>query len=358
MLKKDWLALVIIGIILGARVYFIINLEKPFHNGDQIRISTKVHSEPVRYENTQYLKLEGLKVYLPLYPEISYGDLIVVEGKVNLDKLEKPKLISNSVSQGNIYAFRRKLLDFYDNSLPTPNSSLIKGMVIGSKSGISKDFWDELKNSGTAHVVVASGMNVTLVAGFLINFLTIFFKRRYALILTFVGVWMYAILSGFDAPIVRAAIMGTIAFTAQELGKLDVSLRALTLSALVMIFINPMYISDVGFLLSFFATLGLMLFEPKINKKLKRLPSIIRVDLSTTLAAQIGVFPILIYSFGRFNILSPLANVLILWTVVPTTIIGMVGGLVGLIVPIVGKAILFTSYPLTSWFIGIVRIFG
>jgi len=351
-------SVVVVVVLLTLRFYYYFTTPAYYKDGDQIRIAAKVISEPIRYETAQYLKLHGLKVYLPLYPEISYGDRVTIEGQVHDDKLTNPKLISLEPSKGMIYRFRQKLIGFYERSLPNPHSALVSGMVIGSKSGLPNDFWDSLKNSGTAHVVVASGMNVSLVGGFLLSFFIIFFKRKKALIIALVGVWTYAVLSGFDAPIVRSAIMGSIAFSAQEVGRLNLSLRALVLSGIVMLFVNPGYITDAGFLLSFFATLGIILFESKIRVRLSKTPDIIRYDLSTTLAAQIGVVPLLYYFFGQFNVLSPVINTLVLWTVVPITIIGMISGLVGTVVPMVGRAVLLLSYPLTWWFVAVVNFFG
>ncbi len=356
--KNGWSMLIFLVLILGIRFYLYIYSPSTFKNGDIIRISSKVYSEPIRYETAQYLKLEGLKIYLPLYPEISYGDRIVVEGKVNQDKLEKPKLIKVSESDGYIYKFRKKLLNFYNTSLPTPHSALIAGMVIGSKSGIPNDFWEALKKSGTAHVVVASGMNIALIAGFLLSFFTLFFKRGKALLLTLIGIWMYAVLSGFDAPIVRAALMGSIGFSAQEFGRISQTIRTLVITGLIMILVKPEWAIDVGFLLSFFATLSIVLFQKKILKFLKSVPSIVREDFATTLAAQIGVAPILYFAFGQLNIFSPIINIIILWTVPPITIIGMLGGVAGLAVPTLGRLILFLVYPLTSWFISTVTLFS
>lgn len=369
MVAKRFFVLLIIFIFLGLRFYFYFTKPNPFNDGDRIRITTSVRSEPVKYENSQYLRLKGLKVYLPLYPEIIYGDKVVVEGVVDAAgpkglwprgeyKLKNPKLVSLKESKGLTYKFRNKLLDFYSSRLPKPHSSLIAGVAIGSKSGLPQDFWEILKNSGTAHVVVASGMNITLVGGFLLNFFILFMKRKSALVAALVGIWFYAILSGFDAPIVRAGIMGTIAFSAQVLGRVNFALRALLISGILMLLLNPGYIIDAGFLLSFFATLGLILFENNIRKRLTGVPPVIREDLSTTLAAQFGVVPLLYYFFGQFNVLSPIVNVLVLWTIVPITVLGMIAGIIGLIVPIVGTAVLYLTYPLTLWFVNIVQFFG
>ena len=344
--------------LLVVRVYFSFTKPIPYKQGNRVRITSRVTSEPIRYETSQYLELDNLKINLPLYPEISYGDSVVIEGKIDEDKLKNAKLVKIEEANRVLYKFREKLISFYNLSLPEPHSALIAGVTIGSKASIPNDFWEVLKNTGTAHVCVASGMNVALVAGFLINFFIFLFKRGRALIFALIGIWFYAVLSGFDAPIIRAAVMGSIAFTAQELGRLNAALRSLLFAAFVMLMINPSWITDLGFLLSFFATLSIILFEGKIRKLIKFLPPGLKQDFSTTLSAQIGVAPILFISFGQFNPLSPFINAAVLWTVPLITIIGIIGGIAGLIFEPLGKLVLWLSFPLTSWFIGIVRTFG
>src|SRR3990172_11327687 len=128
------------------------------------------------------------------------------------------------------------------------------------------------------------------------------------MLLALLGIWSYAVISGFDAPIIRASIMGSLVFVAQEIGRLSLSIRALFLTAFVMLFTKPEWIYDIGFWLSFTATLSLILFEPRVDRVLRKIPGIIRKDLSTSLAAQVGVAPILYFGFGQFNPLSPLIN--------------------------------------------------
>jgi len=331
-----------------------------YKEGDRIRITSTVLSEPIKYETSQYFSLEGLKIYLDPYPEIFYGDRVVVEGTVDLTKkiLKNPRLIKKEKSDNLLFSFRQSIISFYQKSLSEPHASLVAGMTLGSKSSIPEDFWRQLKNTGTAHVIVASGMNVSLVASFLMAILLLFIPRVKAVFLALVGIWLYAAVSGFEAPIIRAAIMGSIAFSAVAIGRLNFALRALFVSAYIMLLVNPDWIQDLGFILSFAATASLIVFEKRVRSLVSFAPSVIKEDLSTTLAAQVGVFPILYYTFGYYNILSPLINALILWTVPIITIVGMIAGFAGLIFEPLGKALLFLIYPLTSWFIFIIRTFG
>jgi len=125
-----------------------------------------------------------------------------------------------------------------------------------------------------------------------------------------------------------------------------------------MLLYNPDWALDIGFVLSFVSTGSLMLFEKRIRVWLTRVPVILKEGLSTSLAAQIGVAPILFVTFGQFNIWSPIINALVLWTIPYIMILGSVGGVTGLIWPFLGKMILWLSYPLLWWFSTVVSIFN
>jgi competence protein ComEC len=322
-----------------------------------VRIKGRVLTEPVGYDYARFIKVNGLHAYVDLFPEINYGDKVVLEGIVEDSNLKNAKVIE-TVSGGGLYFIRQKILSIFKKGLPEPHASLVSGIVLGSKTDMPTEFWESLKATGTAHVVVASGMNVTLVTSFLVNSLVHFIKRQKAIIIALAGAWVYVILSGFDAPLVRAAIMGSIAFGAQGVGRLSMAFRALILSAGIMLFLKPEWVYDLGFILSFVATLSLIVFEPKISILLSKIPFVLKKDLATTIAAQIGATPILFVTFGNFNPLSPLANALVLWCVPPIMIIGGIAGIAGLAIPSFGQFITMLTLPFSAWFVGIVRVFS
>lgn len=329
-----------------------------YKNGDTVRITATVFSDPISYPNSQSLKAGGLKIYLPLFPEISYGDRITVEGNVSDGKLSDAKLISVRSSRGFGSGIRNKIINFYQKSLPQPMSGLTAGITLGSKGAIPAEFWNRVRSTGVAHVVVASGTNVTFVVSFLMISLTFFLSRRKAILFVILGIILYLYLSGFDAPLVRAAIMAFLVFVSEGSGRMIGSWRNLLLTAAVMLIVKPDWIVDIGFALSFVSTASIMLFEKKIEEKLKFVPKIVKEGLSTSLAAQVGVAPILFVTFGQFNILSPIINALVLWTIPFIMILGVLGGTIGLIIPTLGKLILWLSYPLSWWFTAVVDIFA
>jgi len=345
------------GLLFFLALFRVLTFKVPVTDGQKVKITTRVLQEPQRFSNYQKLILENLTVYLDPYPEIFYGDEVVVEGVISQNKLVNAKLLKLQESRAVLPTFRKSLINFYQNNLPEPHASLVAGITLGSKSGLGKDFWDKLKNTGVAHVVVASGTNITLVAGFLVGLTTLFLKRRLAIVFVLAGIWLYAVLSGFDAPIIRAAVMGSLAFTAQEVGRLAQSFRILVITGLLMLIIKPVWIRDLGFILSFVATGSLIAFQERINRKIQVLPAVIREGVSTSLAAQIGVAPILFVTFGAFNILSPVINALILWSVPLIMVVSGVAGLLGLIFPFLGRMVLYLTYPLTSWFVFVVNFF-
>lgn len=339
-------------------VFRYLSTNETYTDGQRLRITSTIYSEPIDYDDNQGIEVAGLRAYVPRYPLIQYQDRIVIEGTVKDGQLKDQVVLSIQKSDFIFVKLRNRLIAFIKAALPEPHASLIAGVVLGSKRGIPKVFWESLTKTSTAHVVVASGMNVTLLAGFLLSSLVTFVSRKKAVMVALIGVWVYAFLAGFDAPIVRAAIMGSIAFGAQSLGRMSQAVYALFLSAGAMLVVNPLWLTDLGFILSFSATLSLILFEAKVSKRLQVIPAIVRNDLSTSIAAQILVSPILFLAFGQINLLSPLINALVLWTIPPLTIIGMIASLLSLIIGSLATYVLYLTYPLSEWFVRIVGFFG
>lgn len=355
-LKKLKTVLVFISVV-GLIIWRYFSTRPVYKNGDIVRISSTVFSDPVRYQSSQCLKISGLKIYLPLTPEIYYGDKVIVEGIVNGEELIRPRLISQKVG-GSVSAFRNNLVSFYQKVLPEPMAGLIAGITLGAKKSLSSDFYNQTKITGVAHVVVASGTNISFVASFLMGVMTLFLPRRKAILFVLFGIVIYLFISGFDAPLIRAAIMSTFLLFGQGLGRVVSTFRIFIMTMSGMLLFKPEWITDIGFLLSFASTASLLIFEGKIRKKLAKIPGVFREGLSTSLAAQIGVAPILFVTFREFNILSPLINALVLWTVPPLMILGAVGGIIGLIFEPLGSVILLLAYPMLWWFVQIVQIFG
>jgi competence protein ComEC len=335
----------------------LVTSQAGFKNGQNLRISGRVLSEPRHREGFDRVSFGAVSVLVPSNFEAGYGDYMIVEGRYKDGQVNDAKVISISRSSFFVFPLREAIINFYNSNLPQPYAGLIGGIVIGSKGGLGKTFADRLRAAGTTHVVVASGMNVTLIAGFLFSVALLFLNRPKAIALSLIGIWFYVALAGVEAPVVRAAFMGSIAGVVQMQGKPKTTLGILCLTALLMLLLFPWWVSDVGFWLSFGATSGLVVFDTKIDRLIYFIPPIIRENLATTLAASVGAAPVLLLQFGKVTPLALVTNPLVLWTISTVTILGAIAACAGLVLPLIGKVILICIYPLLLWFVFIVELF-
>lgn len=206
--------------------------------------------------------------------------------------------------------------------LPSPHAELLVGMTIGDD--LFKNvpiFKQKLKDTGTIHVVVVSGFNISLVFGLVIKMLgSAYLKRN--LLFAFCITFFYALISGFEPPVIRAWIMGSLIALGKYYGRKLPIVQVLVFSGLVLVLFNPSYFFSFSFQLSFLATLSLILFSEPISGALGGAKNLLLTDLSSTLAAQILVWPYISYQFKTVSLVSPLVNMLVLWTVPLATVIG------------------------------------
>ncbi len=251
---------------------------------------------------------------------------------------------------------RESIAAFVRSGLPEPHSSLLLGMILGIKSGFPPDFYEALRVSGTLHVVVVSGFNITIIINTLARAL-IFIPLKIRLFITLLFITAFVLLVGVNPPVVRAALMGAVGLLATVLGRQGDALRALLLAVLVMLVIQPTWVGELSFQLSFLATLGLILVFPILDRVVPG-QSFLRTDFLTTISAQILVWPLLAYRFGTVSVLSPVVNALVLWTVPIVTYIGLVTATIGLTVKEMSGLILVPTRLFLDYFIWIVERFS
>ncbi len=205
--------------------------------------------------------------------------------------------------------------------LPSPQAELLSGILLGNKKDLPASLKLALRDSSTLHMVVVSGQNLTLLAALFLK-LSGLLKRKIALSLSIIAVIFYTILTGAQIPVLRAAIMVLLAFGAEAYGRQKDGVWVLILTAGFMLLINPNWITQLSFQLSFLATLGIVVATPFIEKALNFLPVFIKQDLAVALGAQIMVTPIIIQNFHQLSIVGVLANLLLGWTIPFIMILG------------------------------------
>lgn len=369
---KIFLALLILAVAL--RVCLSILFLPHLSDGQQVSFETTLLTEPVNHGSfdrlTVYYTNEfsslPISVTLPAGNDLHYGQVVAISGRIKVKVLQNKQTITtismptfkiDSAKQNYIlvasFFLRQKFQELYEKSFSQKLSSLLLGIVLGVKGNFPKEFLVDLQTTGVMHVIAASGMNVTMVGGFFLGLLSMFVRRRLAIALTILVLLFYCMVSGLQASILRATIMIGFALFGQMLGRQYSGFYGLFLAGGLMLLYNPTLVFDVGFQLSFAATLGIFLFKPLLPKW-----GIITDDIGTTISAQIATLPILVGSFGTYGLLSVVVNALVLWTIPPLMILGGVGGLLGLVFEPLGKLLLYLCLPFLWFFTGVISYFA
>ena len=267
----------------------------------------------------------------------------------------------NPILEG-IYALRDRAHTTTYRLWPDPEASLLAGILLGIESGIPSSVQDTFRDTGTSHIIVISGFNITIVAGlFSVVFSRVLGRWRGA-VAAGLGIAAYTLLVGADAAVVRAAIMGGLSLFARQIGRRQDGLNSLAIVAAAMALFNPNVLRDVGFQLSFMATLGLVLYADPLSEGFVRFASR-RLPLATaqrlagpvgeyvlfTLAAQVTTLPIMIYHFRRLSLSSLLANPLILPAQPAVMVLGGLAVILGLIYFPIGQLAAYLAWPLVVY---------
>jgi len=237
---------------------------------------------------------------------------------------------------------KQRFADRVQAVLPPPQSDLGLGLLLGVKQSLGKELEDAFRRTGLIHIVVLSGYNVMLVIAFFWWVTSWVLPLRGRVIVSVVGIVLFAIMVGLSATVVRASIMAGILLLAKYIGARYDVLRALLFAGLIMVLLNPyLLLYDLGFQLSFMATLGLVLFLPFFEEDLatqtKQLS--LRDIFWATLTTQIFVLPLLVFHIGEVSLVAIAVNMLVLPVVALAMLLTFVTGVVS-----------FVSVPLAAPF--------
>ncbi len=240
--------------------------------------------------------------------------------------------------------------------LPQPQAALLSGMVLGVKEDMPAEFKSALRRTSTIHMVVVSGQNLTLLSGFILSFVTILGRKK--TILVSLGViFFYAVLTGLQVPVLRAALMVSLASLAQLTNREGQSVRILLITALVMLIYQPNWLFSISFQLSFLATIGVVVVAPEVIRSLNFLPNLIKQDLGISFAAQALTWPVIAANFHQASLVGIFTNALVLWTVPFIMIWGALAILVSLISLPLGWVLALFPGTLLTYFVYIIEGF-
>ncbi|CAN5763735.1 ComEC/Rec2 family competence protein [soil metagenome] len=362
----------------------LIDTKVEFHGTVVLMPDIRESSDRLTVKVTQGDSSTHIIAAAALYPEAHVGDEITVSGKLSLPKpfdgdggrtfsydkflrkdgvfaVVQPAYIKITGRSPNIILRFARILESVKNqftnavdaAIPEPESALAIGLVAGGKQGLGTELIDAFTVSGMLQIIVLSGYNVMIVAEYILRVLA-FLKKRTATSIAAVSVVCFVFAAGAGSSALRAGIMALFALYARSTNKQYQVLRALTASLFLLILWNPLLlVFDPGLQFSFLATLGLIIGSPLIAERIRFIKSDTFCEmLSTTLAAQLGVLPLLLWQTGNLSLIAIPANLLAM-PVIPvamglSTLAAILAVPLGYILPTLPSIAGFPAYvPLT-----------
>ncbi len=348
------------------------------------------------------------------YPEYAYGAVLEVYGLLEepfetedfsyKDYLQKEGIYSvmqrvRSVRQvdagkGNpamaaILAIKHRLEQTINRLLPEPESSLLAGLLLGVRRGFSASFQDDLRRTGTTHIIAISGYNISIIVMLLQKMMDKRISRKRQLPVFTVGITIFVILVGASASVVRAAFMGWLLLLAGHYGRLSRVTLSLLVASACMCILDPYTLWDIGFQLSFLATGGIIWVYPcmeqsafyqRLQKKQEQVqegisntPTGIRKtvrgfvlamqsyfweSLLVTLSAQVLVLPVILHNFGNLSWISPLVNIFVLFPIPWAMLLGFMSVIVGLVSPIMALPFTGLAWVVLHYIVRVIELFS
>lgn len=286
------------------------NDTKKFETGDLIRFYGEFN-EPEKSRNEG-----GFNYKLYLKTKKISGSFL----SSNVKKIGKDNSLITKINI-IIYKIRENILKNYKSNLSNVNANLISALTIGDKSNLEKEVVQKFRDASLSHILAISGAHFSYII-LIINCINKLMKRkRLGQIILLVTIIFFMKLTGNSASVVRAGIMSIMIILSSMFYKKNDFLTTFSISLLIQIIFNPYVIFDVGLLLSYFGTLGIVFFYKIINNKLK-----LKV-LSITLSANLMIFPIMIYNFNVISISFVISNFFASIFLGPIIILGIISNI-------------------------------
>lgn len=197
--------------------------------------------------------------------------------------------------------------------------AIIQALLLGQRQEVSQEIYSNYAAAGVIHILAVSGLHVGIILLLLNRILQPIERfpkgRIVKAILLILLLWGFALLAGLSPSVVRAVSMFSFVAIGMQLNRRTSVLNTLFISLLVLLLINPGYLTQVGFQLSYAAVLSIVLIQPHLYNLYKGESRAIKYlwgILSVTIAAQIGVLPLSLFYFHQFPGLFFLSNLLIL----------------------------------------------
>ncbi len=215
------------------------------------------------------------------------------------------------------------------SSMKIENAATLLGITIGDKGLFGNEFSENIKITGVSHVMVVSGMHLTIILGAIFWLLDkIIYHSYIRFLISFAAIVLITSICGFTLSVIRAGIMFLLLSLAPVVKRDNDTLNSLGTAIIVILLFCPFAVLGVGFQLSALATFGIIYCVPFIESHLKTQNKFLKgiiLSLSVTLSATIMTLPVTIYYFNYISLISPVTNILISYTVTASLCMSIIG---------------------------------
>jgi competence protein ComEC len=287
-------------------------------------------------------------------PDDDYGHYLSRSGVASTIRARSLEVIGDESGPGSFVEHVRRVGDeALARALPEPQAGLASGIIIGLRERVDRDLAAAFTAAGVSHVVAISGWNIAIV-GATIGALLRRWSRRRRSVAILAAVVIYTVLTGASASVLRAAVMASVVLLARESGRAGRAAAALGWAVVGLLTADPGYVVDPGFALSAAATGGLIAWATPLTARLGawrdgRLPSWLCESLAVSLAAETATLPIALAWFGRFALLSPIVNLLVVPIVAPAMAAGGLALVAGTAAMLGAPAPVAIVFGLPAW---------
>jgi len=319
-----------------------------------------------------------LQVIATPLQQYSYGEVVEVKGKVepptatyfsrHVVGLLKNPSITHIGFAGNpilryVYKVRTNIELSYEKMLSPDRAAFLFGIIFGVNDNISPQFASDLQLSGLRFITAIDGLHMQIVIMIICMALLSVLPRKYALLLTYILVFMFIALTGFTTSGIRASLMAGISLFARESRRMYMAHNALAFTAIVLALINPkVLVFDVGFQLSFLAVISIIYAMPVLRQllRLSADPGFLawKESLLITISVQLATAPLIISQFQTFSLTSFIASVLAVWMLPFILTLGLLIALFSFFIYPLALVLSFVVAPLLDYVALVVRLFA
>jgi competence protein ComEC len=252
---------------------------------------------------------------------------------------------------------RRWIRESLFKNLTYNQAALLAGLLIGSKEKFADGFSAMLENTGTTHIIAVSGSNVAMLAAMLMQLSGLIGRKKLLIVLYLAMIFFNFLVGVENIPASRAVIMACVLITSWQIGKPYLTGIVLLIAIALLLLINPYVWMSVSFQLSISALVGIVFLAPTLTVGFRH-AGIFKENLATSLAATLTTLPILLAVFGKFSLMSVVANCLVLPLIPYATIGGIVSNIAYLLRIPASQLLFYSSGLLLDLVINIITALG